>query len=381
MQRNPLWGLSLTAVALFGVLASCSNEADNCKRWKSCKPEGGTTSVSGGEAGAESGGASGSGGTNGAANAGTSAGGKSATTTGGASTVPATTTEPCNGKCSGSTPICNDATSECVACLTSSHCTEAGKPVCDTSSNTCVGCLTSDDCSSETPVCDLETTTCVTCLSNAECTTATASRCEPSTNTCAACEIDDDCSQIDGKHVCASGACVQCTVAKEAACGTNSCNPVASACTTTPRGSVNICRTCLADSECIGGNLTEPTARCVPMHFDGAPHGNYCLQRAATVSSCARPYSVGIDAASVSGASSETYCGINAEVTTCDAVVDMIASKTCVIDTDCGSEKGGLCKQVGPGTNPPFICTIPCSKAEQCADGDTCDLPLSPYCH
>jgi hypothetical protein len=85
------------------------------------------------------------------------------------------------------------------------------------------------------------------------------------------------------------------------------------------------------------------------------------------------------NATSVSGAVAENYCGINVEVTTCDAVVDMIASKNCVIDADCGSGKGGLCKEnVSTGD---YRCTIPCSKAEQCADGDTCDLPDFPYCH
>jgi hypothetical protein len=115
------------------------------------------------------------------------------------------------------------------------------------------------------------------------------------------------------------------------------------------------------------------------MTFNGTTQGNYCLQRVASAgaSGCAAPYSVAIASVSTSAAPSENYCGINQTSTTCEAVVDMIASKTCSVDTDCGNGQGGLCKTVG--TNPNR-CTIPCSESTECTGIRTCTGAV-PYCH
>jgi hypothetical protein len=182
--------------------------------------------------------------------------------------------------------------------------------------------------------------------------------------------------------VCSNGTCVQCTTAKETACGAYSCNPVTSACTTTPKGSIYNCRSCVADSECTGGEIATPTARCVPMTFNGTTRGNYCLQLVSA--GCSSPYSVSTTAESVSGAASAAYCGINQATTTCEAVVDMIASKTCNSDGDCGSGQGGLCKPISV-VAPANRCTIPCTANAECLGGaivNACELPTTPYyCH
>jgi hypothetical protein len=131
-------------------------------------------------------------------------------------------------------------------------------------------------------------------------------------------------------------------------------------------------------------------SRCVPMTFNGTSHGGYCLQRVG--SGCTQPYSVTVTAASLSGAASEAYCGINQALTTCEAVLDLTGSKICTASTECGCSRdssgactaagiGGLCQVVGSlaGTR----CTIPCGSNANCLSqppGDTCTTAI-PYCH
>jgi hypothetical protein len=188
---------------------------------------------------------------------------------------------------------------------------------------------------------------------------------------------------INGKAVCkttstgvggaGTGICVQCSVGNETACNGKSCNPATNICTTTNVGSLDPCHSCQADSECKGGNLASPTTRCVPIMFRGATHGNYCLQRVG--SGCTQPYGATITAGSLSGAAAENYCGINANATTCEALLDLSNSKICTVATDCGCSRettgtcvglgqGGLCQIVGSlaGTH----CTIPCDSGPQC---------------
>jgi hypothetical protein len=207
--------------------------------------------------------------------------------------------------------------------------------------------------------------------------------CDTPTNTCKACESDDDCSHIAGKGVCNAGECVQCTATHETACADNSCNPATSTCTTTARGSRGTCQSCLADSECgDGAGVQDPNKRCVAMAFNGAPHGAYCLQAASV--GCASPYKVTTNVASLSGAAAEDYCGINQVATTCEALLDLAASKVCTVDTDCGNGLGGLCKNVAASTAPVDLrCTIPCDSSPQClgsAPGNTCSDTLNGYC-
>jgi hypothetical protein len=182
---------------------------------------------------------------------------------------------------------------------------------------------------------------------------------------------------------------VQCTVAKESVCSGNSCNPATSQCTTTPLGSLQFCQPCLADSECIGGNQADPDARCVPMKFMGtARPGGFCLRRVAKT--CKAPFAVPISVGSLSGASSEAYCGIDQSSTRCEAVLDLVASKLCPdgLDTSCGctrnntgtcidSGQGGLCKTVGAFAN---ACTIPCTLANQCPGTLSCPTVANSYC-
>jgi hypothetical protein len=121
------------------------------------------------------------------------------------------------------------------------------------------------------------------------------------------------------------------------------------------------------------------------MTFNGTPHGTggYCLQRASTVASCTRPYSTGFDAVSLSGAAVETYCGINQSITTCESLLDLFAVTPCSVDASCGGGTGGLCRQIGAGSNPPLTCTISCGSHSECLNsgiGSTCSNSTNGYC-
>jgi hypothetical protein len=212
-------------------------------------------------------------------------------------------------------------------------------------------------CSSTTH-CDATLKRCIECTSNSNCKTPTT-----------LCETD-------------AGICIQCTVANEATCGGNSCNPGTNACTNTPRGTLDYCHACVADSECTGGNQTNPTARCVPMNFGTTLRGNYCLPIGTTVGSCTRPFGVlKAPAESASGAAAQNYCGINESTTTCEAVQDLIGLKGCSSSDQCGCINGtncagGTCPTTGTMAN---TCTISCSLPAQCPATLICPSS-TPFC-
>ena len=294
---------------------------------------------------------------------------------------------PCDGACSGSKPVCDVTTDTCVQCLKRVDC-EGATPACDTTTSTCVECAAATDCKDAAkPFCDKDASECVACLEQADCVDATASAC--SVGVCAACTKDEECADIAGKGVCDAGTCVQCTVAKETVCGGKSCNPGTKACTTTALGSVTTCKPCIADSECAGGNQLDADARCVPMKFKGVSRtGGFCLRRVSKT--CASPYKVVSATPSLSGAASEAYCGINEDLTRCEAVLDLVAGGACADgqDSSCGcardmngicigSGQGGLCRTVGPDAKH---CTYECGTTPQCPAGTVCGGSSTTYC-
>ncbi len=268
----------------------------------------------------------------------------------------------CSPACAGSTPVCNESTKRCVECTKDPDCTATGKPFCDT---------TADEC--------------IQCKSNADCTNSTASVCIA--GTCTGCTSDTDCTHIAASPLCkaattvgAKGTCVACTTTNESACAGNSCNPATNACTNTKIGSVPTCHVCVADADCSNG-APPNAARCVALDFNGSFHANYCLQRADVGVACAQPYTVTFTSASLSGAASASNCGINQNATTCEAVLDMLDSKTCTASTNCGMGEGdGLCENISTTFPQNMRCTIPCSVATQCAAGQTCTNAANGYC-
>jgi hypothetical protein len=406
--------LSGASLLAFALASGCGS--DKCEDTDSCGsfPQAGSTAAgrggsSAGHSGTSNGGSTagssakgGTGGRGGSSNAGESGqagGGESGTgpaaghggesgQAGIGAAAGAGGSDPCDGACSGATPICKADTGDCVECTKSSHC-GGSSPVCDTESNSCVQCSADDSsaCDGETPVCDTGSSQCVACNVTADCSSAGAPRCHD--NACVACTSNDDCAHLTDKSVCDGGTCVQCTVSDESACGLNSCDPAKNRCTETARGSVGNCEACLADSECVGGDQADPDVRCVPMNFQGtARDGGFCLRRATKT--CTQPYKVPITAQSLSGADAESYCGIEQTLTRCEAVLDLVNSRACPdgLDTSCGCQRdgdgactgagaGGLCKTVGVDANQ---CTYPCAVANQCPTAFSCDVPATAYC-
>jgi hypothetical protein len=125
------------------------------------------------------------------------------------------------------------------------------------------------------------------------------------------------------------------------------------------------------------------------MEYNGvARPGGYCLKRASKT--CTRPLTVTFSVKSLSGAAAESYCGVDQDNVTCEAVTDMVSSASCAdgLDTSCGCVRdengacvaagmGGLCKTVG---GVPKTCTIACGSANHCLSGNTCTID-DPYCH
>lgn len=352
---------------------------------------GGTAGSTAGRGGAGMGGIAGETGGAGATGGETASGGDSGTggEAGDSGNGGAGGTEPCGGDCTGAKPVCHAPTDTCVECTSSTHCDDAA-PVCDTTSRTCVECTATeaDACDGATPVCDPDTKACVECLGNESCTETTASLCDAN-NECAPCVDDGDCSHLSGTGVCDGGECVECTPANEMACGANSCNPATNRCTGTPRGTKGLCEPCLADSECIGGDQSDPEQRCVSMQFKGVPRaGGFCLRRASR--GCVSPYVTLKSVPSLSGASDEAYCSVAETITRCEAVLDFAASRTCPTgeDTACGCARdedgscveagaGGACRTIGTSPNR---CTYPCGAIDSCPIGKSCTGIPTSYC-
>jgi hypothetical protein len=328
---------------------------------------------------------------------------------------------PCQGACSGDYPQCEPTSGECVACLDDTHCIDGlcaadntcvqcfgdddcsfdpAAPACNTDTGRCVACMTDDECATEISanVCNTDTNecaqcltdddcaeggcapdnTCVECTTDDHCTDPTASVCDTNTYECTDCTDDDGCSHLDDTLLCDTsgddGVCIECTVDDESACNGNSCDPATNTCTQTPTDQTETCMPCKADSECVADH------RCVQMEFDGTQLADgYCLKIATT--GCGRPYTGLIERESISGASSETYCGVDESVTTCQAVLDLLGDKSCSSDSDCGlpQQNDGRCESVN---FVPDRCTYSCSADADCVSGRSCgSLPAdSDYC-
>jgi len=218
----------------------------------------------------------------------------------------------------------------------------------------------------------------VACLSGDDCTEQAAARCEA--GACVPCQDSGDCASVPNLPVCEVGACVECAAGDEGACsGSETCDLLQKSCSGAPAASLSTCEACTNDSQCQSG------ARCVPMDYQGAPHGYYCLKLPAPT--CERPYSVAINAPSLSGAPATDYCGIEESLSTCEAVLALVGGWYCTgTDGMCSPTEGGvevpvegaLCRQVGLGLDR---CTYGCSVANQCPATVTCGgTPAPTWC-
>jgi len=162
-----------------------------------------------------------------------------------------------------------------------------------------------------------------------------------------------------------------------ASCGTIAIDGGATGGSSGTSGSLGVCHACAADGDCASGTRAN-SVRCVPMNFKGTFHGYYCMTR-SSVGSCSQPYTSLFSASSISGAAAESYCGIDQNLTTCEAVVDLSAQKSCTRANNCGSGSGdGLCQTLTAA--PGLRCTIPCTTSPQCLSGQACSAPANGYC-
>lgn len=254
---------------------------------------------------------------------------------------------PCGVACEGSTPVCDEASGDCV------QCTEAEPGACEGSS---------------TPLCDPSTNTCAQCLAPTDCPEVDAPACVE--GACGPCTDDLQCADRAATPVCdeASGRCVACTADTEVTeCGSFSCSLLTNECTTTDRASLDTCDACEADSECAAGR------RCVLHTFEGADVGHFCFLD-ASMGGCGdtdmtrRPYRTRTELDSIDGVTA-TYC-MPPVTTTCQGIRDT-QSETCALDTDCGEDglDDGYCPLIGPGMG---LCSYLCGGAVDCANPLSC---------
>lgn len=244
----------------------------------------------------------------------------------------------------------------------------------------CVGCLSHADCDAD-EYCNPATDECTTgCRDDDGCTDPAAPICNA--GTCeAGCSGPADCARFTAQPFCdGEGRCVECTADEPCVDGSQTCDLEVGACVDVTPDTLVDCLPCTNDRQC------KDDRKCVPLEFEGAPRGHYCLRPLVMGVGCAEPYTVDLVARStINGAATNTYCGIDEALTTCEAVRAMQEFERCP-DTTCPD--GGLCRQVG--TLGGDRCTIPCAAADQCLPGsnaetcgggdDTSDPPEPDYC-
>jgi hypothetical protein len=351
--------------ALFGLLAvptvltACG---DDCADTATCGPYDGPDAATGGA----SGGVGGTSGTGGSSASGGASGGTGGSGTGGASGDGGGTggSSPCNGECSGSTPICKEADSTCVECTGMGHCA-APTSICNTGTNTCVECLTQTDCSS------------------------VASRCV--SGACQPCETNPDCAHIQGKTVCDQGECVECTGTDYTVCGLDGmsrqrvCDTLNRSCSTQTERSQGLCQSCVSDPACSAGQ------RCVLQTFGNPSQdvGYFCFWKrgdtangAPALCSSAQPYVRTLSAAVSIDGETLDLCGLR--TSTCVARNEF-SSKDCTSgavgdDSLCGFDPPNDAKCITFDVGV-FQCTMTCLGSQDCPPGSSCNTSVAqPYC-
>ncbi len=245
---------------------------------------------------------------------------------------------PCGG-CSGDTPVCDETSNRCVGCVQDTQCTDPAAPRCNTESNTCSPCMDDDQCArfSDTPVCETGTGVCV------ECTEATQ---------------ETSCPPIEvGRPI-----------------GNRMCNLSTFEC----QGTLGFCQPCVSDEECITTDEVG-VRRCVPLEFNGASRGNYCMLDLASHQTATDDPSANCPPRQFAqrmrtslGGVEALYCVIAEADTTCEAILSF--RDACAEDTatdDCGVPglDDGVCRQMGS----TFACTYECAGSNDCRNGAACD--------
>ena len=217
-------------------------------------------------------------------------------------------------------------------------------------------------CGGSTPYCDEVNGTCEACLEHAHCTEADAAQCDG--GSCVPCTDHPHCDGVTDSGVCDAGTCVECTVDDGSAC-TGTCDLLAGTCADVPAGSVETCRACTNDEQCIGSH------KCVPLDFPvGTLHGYYCLAPFP----CSEPYVGVAGKESINGDAPANYCGVAEDLATCEAVLALGNNWHCT-----GND--GMCSELQGGTEVPVSgaicrdlfagavtnrCTYKCATDQEC---------------
>ena len=228
------------------------------------------------------------------------------------------------------------------------------------------------NCAGDTPLCDETKMECVACLDHDNCTDAAAAKCDD--GSCVACDDSAQCVGITDLDLCDSGTCVECNVDDASACGgSETCNLLTNECVDVAAGSVGNCEACSNDEQCASGH------RCIAMDFQMSAHGHYCLELPNPT--CAQPFGVAINKASINSEAATNYCGIDEDLATCEAVLALVNGWFCTgTDGMCSEMEGGMEEPV-PGAlcDPVGLlgdrCTYACGAANQCLSvppGNTC---------
>jgi hypothetical protein len=324
--------------------------------------------------------------------------------------------------CAGATPICDEASSTCVACDgayasgTTHACTDFAKPQCV--SGACVQCASGADCANPTPICDATSRACGAC--NGDDGTATSRACPAASPTCSStgcrpCTANSDCTFAGATHtgaVCntVSGRCIQCGI--DADCpggGTQWCN--ASLCVAKIANGLALPGTCaaLGARACLSGvcesdNLcgyanapasTNPcsgdagkcrSGKCDPTdNRCGLTNGQGACAAASAANDCR---SGACDASSAKcGSGNGTACTLASQCASLSCVDTVCCNSACSGSCDSCNLSGsvGTCAFVADGDSgspscTPYVCdgagaACPgtCLTDLDCAAGNWCD--------
>jgi len=179
-----------------------------------------------------------------------------------------------------------------------------------------------------------------------------------------------------------------CTVATQAEdCDGKSCNPVTFVCSEFGPDEQGTCDTCVSDDNCWGSDH-----RCVPMYFDDErfPNGytGFCLPKAVQdfVDGPYRcngeePYvAVLSDRVSMSGVEAAAYCGVDEDLTTCDAVHAQLKEDPCTAGSDDDCPVGGICRYTQDNGKWADRCTYACTSDSECRNSQGWTLNCGGYC-
>ena len=220
------------------------------------------------------------------------------------------------------------------------------------------------------------------CTSDADCTDRDAAHCDD-TGQCVAGALDDHCTHCADTNACVEGSCRECSTTVP--CGGSSFCDLASpmgdpqryTCVMGP-GDQAPCASCVNDDQCQGG-------LCVPLSFEGNPHGYYCLKE--FTGACDQPLVRLLAGATSANGVTKDFCSLDEARVTCEAIRAAQSSQTCAMDGECGGSlvPGALCRAVG--TIAGLHCTYACDDGFDCVAagqyascGSKSSMQTPPWC-